>query len=258
MNSKSLKNNRLRKNKRSSRRATVYDGNATRLPQTSAPTTKLVFNPTWNPQAFKVARTFQMSAPPADVGAGFGKYYDLQFTPSATLLAYNSAAYSFSITDVYNVTEFGALFDQYRIAAVKVRFDFISSSESVFTPASAINQQMTLMVYEDYDDSTAPTASNVGWQSVAETGRAVRRVFPNRQNFLEYTLKPKYLVADVDTSSTTTGRSLGSGYVDGSTGLDVVWRGLKVIGQTNPTTATSSVYSFRLTATYFLEWRNRQ
>ncbi len=117
---------------------------------------------------------------------------------------------------------------------------------------------MTLLAYEDCDDSTPPTASNSGWQSAMEGGRAMRMVFPNRTNFFEYVLRPKYLLADVDTSSTTTGRSLGSGWVDGSTGLDVVWRGLKVIGQTNPTTATSSVYNFRVTATYFLEWRNRQ
>lgn len=217
-----------------------------------------MYNPTWNPQALKVARTFQLSAPPADVGAGFGKYYDLAITPSATLLAYNSAAYAFSISDVYNVSEYGALFDQYRIAAVRVRFDFITASESVVTPASAISQQLTLAVYEDYDDSTAPTASNAGWQGVMETGRAMRKVFPNKVNYLEYTLRPKYLIADVDTSSTTTGRSLGSGFVDGGTGLDVVWRGLKAIVQCNPTTATSSVYNFRMTATYYLEWRNRQ
>ncbi len=240
------------------RRNAVYDGNSRSLPPMTAPTSRLVYNPTWNPQALKVARTFQLSAPPADVGAGFGKYYDLQVTPSATLLAYNSAAYSFSIQDVYNVSEFGALFDQYRIAAVRVRFDFTSASESVLTPASAISQQCTLAVYEDYDDSTAPTASNAGWQSVLESGRVVKKVFPNKENFLDYTLRPKYLTADVDTSSTTTGRSLGSGFVDGSTGLDVVWRGLKAIAQCNPTTATSAMYNFRLTATYYLEWRNRQ
>ncbi len=230
----------------------------TGLPTPSAPSYREVFNPTWNPQFFKVARTFQLSAPSADVGAGFGKYYDFELTPSATLLAYNSAAYSFSISDVYNVTEFGALFDQYRIAAVKLRFDFISGTEAVVNPASALGQCVTLAVYDDFDDSTAPTASNTGWQAVMETGRVVRKVFPARQNFLEYNLRPKYLTADVDTSATTTGRSLASGWVDGSTGLDVIWRGVKVIGQANPSTATSSAYRFRITATYYLQWRSRQ
>lgn len=251
------KRNQKRNSKRQTRSA-VYDGNARRLPKASAPTSRLVFNPTWNPQAFKVARTFQYSAPPADVGAGFGKVYDPQFTPSATLLAYNSAAYSFAISDVYNVSELGALFDQYRIASVKLRFEFITSSESVMNPATATSQQMTLLIYEDYDDSTAPTASNAGWQAALEGGRAVRHVFPNKQNAFEYVLRPKYLIADVDTSATTTGRSLGAGWVDGSTGLDVVWRGLKMIGQTNPTTATAAAYNFRITATYYTEWRNRQ
>lgn len=259
MNIKRNNQKRLRRPRNSrNARARVYDGNERNLPSSTAPVQRLAWNPTWNPQALKVARTFQLSAPSADVGAGFGKYYDLQFTPSATNLAYNSAAYSFGISDVYNVTEFGALFDQYRIAAVRLRFDFITASESVVTPASAIAQQMTLMIFEDYDDSTAPTATNAGWQAVFENGRAVRKVFPNKTNYLEYVLKPKYLVADVDTSATTTGRSLGNGFVDGSTGLDVVWRGVKVIGQTNPTTATSLEYTFRITATYYIEWKNRQ
>lgn len=253
------KNIHMRNHRRRKPNRTKYGGvEQNGLPRTTINSNNLIFNPTWNPQAFKVARTFQLSAPVADVGAGFGKYYDFQLTPSATLLAYNSAAYSFSIGDVYNVTEFGALFDQYRIATVKLRFDFITATEAVVTPASALNQCCTLAVYDDFDDSTAPTASNAGWQSVMETGRFVKKVFPARNNFLEIVTRPKYLTADVDTSSTTTGRSLGSGWVDGSTGLDVVWRGVKVIGQTNPTTATSSVYSFRITATYYLEWRNRQ
>ncbi len=256
---KSLNRKNIRGRKGLPRKSgSTYDRNSRLMPATTVSSPQVVFNPTWNPQGFKVARTFQYSAPPADVGAGFGKVYDLQFTPSATLLAYNSAAYSFSVSDVYNVSEYGALFDQYRIAGVKLRFEFMSASETVFTPASGISQQMTLLVYEDYDDSTAPTASNAGWQASMEGGRAIRKVFPNKTNAFEYVLRPKYLVADVDTSSTTTGRSLGSGWVDGSTGLDVVWRGLKVIGQTNPTTATSAVYNFRVTATYFLEWRNRQ
>lgn len=261
MNKQSQKR-KLRRNNRSGARvdpSTQELGDSNRLPKsTSAVDRRPGYNPTWNPQYLKVARTFQLTAPPADIALGFGKYFDPAFTPSATLLAYNSAAFVFSISDIPSVTEFGVLFDQYRIAAVTLRFDFITSSESVGNPANGLAQQMTLMVFEDNDDGTAPTATNVGWQAVYETGRAVQRVFPNRTNTFSYTVKPKYLTADVDSSATTTGRSLAAGWCDGATGLDIVWRGIKWIGQTNPTTATASAYNFRVTATYYTEWRARQ
>lgn len=233
-------------------------GNTRQLP----PMTSMVdsgprYNPTWNPQYLKVARTFQYSAPAADFGAGFGKVQDPAVGPSATLLNYNSGALSFAISDIPSVSEYGSLFDQYRIAAVKLVFDFMSFTETVNPITSGSQQQVSLMMYEDNDDGTAPTASNTGWQACYENGRAVRAVFPNRLNQVTYTLKPKYLIADVDSSAGVTGRSLGAGWVDGATGLDVVWRGLKWILQSNPA-ATTNNYAFRVTATYYTEWRARQ
>jgi hypothetical protein len=233
-------------------------GDSSRMPKMSGLSdSKPRYNPTWNPQWFQVARTFQYSSPAADFGGGFGVVQDLAVGATATLLSYNSAAYSFAISQVPNVTEFGVLFDQYKIAGVKVDFDYISASESVLSTTTSTSLQCTLLAYEDNDDSTAPPTTNAGWSAVFESGRAVKKVFPNRVNRMSYMLKPKYLTADVDTSGTTTGRSLGSGWVDGATGLDVLWRGLKVIVQANPT-ITTYVHTFRITATYYLQWRNRQ
>jgi hypothetical protein len=250
--------NNRRPKRRNLNGSTQEVGDSRRLPPTSGLSDrKPRYNPTWNPQWLKVARTFQYSAPAADVGAGFGKVQDLAVGATATLLSYNSAAYSFAISDVPSVTEFGTLFDQYRVAGVQMTFDYITGSETVVSTTVSTSLQCTLLIYEDNDDSTAPTATNAGWQAVYESGRAVKRVFPNKNNKLVYMLKPKYLTADVDTSATTTGRSLGAGWCDGATGLDIVWRGLKAIVQANPT-ITTYVHTFRITATYFLEWRNRQ
>ncbi len=224
----------------------------------SAGQSKLVFNPTWNPQALKVMRTFQYSSPAADFGAGFGIVQDPAVGASTTNLNYTTGALSFRVGDVYNVTEFGVLYDQYRIAAVRLRFDYISASETVLpTAVNGVVQQCTLVLYEDFDDSTAPTASNAGWQSIMESGRARKKVFPNKTNFLDYTVYPKYLTLDVDNSGGTTGRSLGSGWLDGSTTPDVIHRGIKYGIQCNPAPVTM-VHTFRITADYYLQFRNRQ
>jgi len=215
------------------------------------------YNPTWNPQFLKVMREFQYSAPAADYGGGFGIVADPSVGCSTTNLSYSSGAYSFRISDVYNVSEFGTLFDQYRIAAVQLKFDYITSSETVLVTTAASMQQCSLILFEDYDDSTAVAATNTGWQIATETGRQRRKVFPSKNNSLTYTILPKYLGVAVDNSAGTTGRATEDDWLDGATSPDVIWRGLKWIIQANPAPVTVGHY-FRVTARYFLCFRNRQ
>jgi len=236
---------------------TQVTGDATRMPvPTSKADRKPAYNPTWNPQWLKVARTFQYTAPAGDIALGFGRFQDLAVGSTATLLSYNSAAYWFRLIDVPRAFEFGAIFDQYRIAGVKMDFDYISGSESVISTTTTTSLQCTLLMYEDFDDSTAPTADNDGWQEVYESGRAIKRVFPNRTNSISYMLKPKFLIAANDEAGTTDARALSSAWTDGATTNETAWRGLKVIVQANPTT-TTYVHTFRATATYYVEYRNR-
>ena len=216
------------------------------------------YNPNWNPQFLKVMREFQYSAPSADFGSGFGIVADPSVGCSTTNLSYSSGAYSFRVGDVYNATEYGSLFDQYRINAVTLTFTYISSSQSTILQTAASMQQVSILMYEDYDDSTAPTASNVGWQVVTESGRHKRMVFPNpRGNSISYTINPKYLKVAVDNSAGTTGRGLDDDWLDGNTSPDVIWRGLKWIIQANPAPVTVGHY-FRVTAKYYVTFRNRQ
>jgi hypothetical protein len=236
-----------------SRRGPLKKGNV----QTQGISGRSQYNPTWNPQFFKVARQFQLSAPAADFGAGFGKYQDFAVGASATLLAYNSAAYTFGISDVPSVAEFTTLFDQYRISKVILEFQYLSGSAVLVSTAGANQYEVSLMVFEDNDDSTAPTASNAGWQAVLETGRATRKLFPESgSNTLRYSLTPKVKSADVDSAGTTLARSLTSGWFDAAT-TDAQYFGLKLICQANPSAVTVG-HSWRATATYFLEFRNRQ
>jgi hypothetical protein len=253
-----LKNRNKRRQPRNNGLLTQEVGDSRRLPpRTSVQDNRLLYNPTWNPQCLKVARTFQYSAPATDFGAGFGKVQDPAVGPSLTLLNYNSGALSFAISDIYNVSEYGVLFDQYKLAMVELKFDYIAGTDTVVPTTTGYSQQCTLMLYEDNDDSTAPTLSNVGWQAVYESGRAIRKVFPCPSNSIVYRLTPKFLQADVDTSSTTTGRSLTTGWCDGSTGLDIKHFGLKWIAQCNPSPTTMN-HNWRITATYYTMWRSRQ
>jgi hypothetical protein len=258
-NKKSRKNNRKPSGRpRGGRPNTQEVGDSNRMPRMSGLSdSRPRYNPTWNPQFLRVARTFQYSAPSGDVGAGYAVVPDPSVTPSATVHAYGCAAYAFAISHIPSVSEFGTLFDQYRIAGVQMRIDYINASETVLLTTATTNPQCTMLLFEDNDDGTSPASTNAGFAAALETGRCTRKVFPNKSNTMTYMLRPKYLTADVDTSAGVTGRSLGAGWVDGATGLDVQWRGLKLVIQSNPA-PTTFTHVFRMTATYYTEWRNRQ
>jgi len=164
---------------------------------------------------------------------------------------------TFALGDIPSVSEYTTLFDQYKIVAVKLEFQYISASEAVLSLTSnPASQIVTFMGYEDNDDSTAPTASNAGWQAVLESGRAKRRIFPQQHNSFVYVLKPKVLTADLDTAGTTLARSLGNPWLDPAT-TDAKYFGFKWIMQANPGPITF-VHQLRVNATYFTEWRSRQ
>ncbi len=219
------------------------------------------YNPTWNPQFFKVARKFQYSGPSAD-SASF-KMVDPSVTCSTTALQYTTGLLSFAIDQIPNVTEFGALFDQYKIEAVDVVFEYLNSSGSIQTQqaSTAYESQCTLLVYEDNDDTSSPAATNAGWQSLYEVGRAKRKVFPSGNGkSLKIRICPKPLIGELAYSDTTslTGRALGQdGWIDGATANPVLYFGLKYAIQANPATANLT-HSFRITTTFYTKWRARQ
>ncbi len=213
------------------------------------------YNPTWNPQYLKVRRSMMYSVPAADVVSPY--IQDPAVGSLAANLSFNSGAISFRVGDVYNVTEYGALFDQYRINAVTLHFHYISASQTTMATGSSYQQQCTCVLYEDYDDSTSPATTLAGWNAILESGRGKKAVFPNSRNVLSYTVNPKYLTVEVDNSAGTTGRGTGDDWLDGSTSPDVVWRGVKWALQANPST-TTPVHTFRVYADYYLTFRQRQ
>lgn len=67
------------------------------------------------------------------------------------------AGYAFTAADLANIASLGALFDQYRIDAVQLRFRSKNNAVSVYNTASPNNAAVGPLIVIDRDDNTAPT-----------------------------------------------------------------------------------------------------
>lgn len=217
----------------------------------------------YNPQYMRVKRKFDFLVPSADLSRGtYGAYALLSIAPSGTTNnAYGAAAYDFRVSDIPNVSEFGTLFDQYKITGVKLKFVYMTATQQDYPDAGSnpSSSQVTMLLWNDFDDITTPTASNAGWSAAQETGRVKAKVFPNvKNNTMSIFLRPKVLTAIVDSSGTTTGRGDLNPWLDGSTGLQAEYLGVKVLLQCPPCITTSPSHVFKCIATYYTVWRQRQ
>lgn len=260
-NNNNRRSNNLRQGRSSNRLQGQETGDSRRLPPTtSAVDRRPRYNPTWNPQYFKVARSFDYSSPNADFMAGYSPVTDPGIdsaTLSAIALSHFSAAYQFKIDDVPGISEFTTMYDQYRISRVSLEFNFMTASESVVDLNPTGRHRCTLLLIEDQDDATAFPNTNAGWSAALETGRAIRHVFPNKTNRVVYNLRPKVLTGIVDTAGTVLARGLASPWLDAST-TDAKYNALKIMMQGEPASSGGDGYFFRVFATYYLEWRARQ
>jgi hypothetical protein len=78
----------------------------------------------------------------------------------------DSGALSFALSDVPSPTDFTSLFDQYRIAQVRVEFIPVTSS---LGPSTTATELPYLTAAIDYDDSTAPTLGSIRQYGTATT-----------------------------------------------------------------------------------------
>lgn len=105
---------------------------------------------------------------------------------------FGTAAYTLNGTQ--NPSEFTALFDRYKIKAVKTEFVFqgpLASAVSVTTP------HPTVYTLIDYNDATTPTSV----QGILEYGKTRMHVLgPNRTSCSVY-FRPKLLVGAIDAST---------------------------------------------------------
>lgn len=100
---------------------------------------------------------------------------------------YGSAYYSLSSVNGY--TDFTALYDRYRIVAVKTTFVWNNNSGSIAYP-QAFNSFPVIHTLVDYNDATAPTSVN----ALLENSRTKSFAFSNSRNIVNVYFKPKPLV----------------------------------------------------------------
>lgn len=221
------------------------------------------YNPTNNPQFMKIKRSFDYFVPTGDLSRGtIGCYSYQKLVPHnigvANTYNYLSSSFDFRISDVYNVNEFGVLFDQYKLSGVKLTFFLLNGTQFNMTANNACTQ-CELALVTDYDDTASYAATNAGWASAIETGRARVKRFPNvRNNSISMFLRPRLLAPVIDAAGGTSGRMVISGWVDGATGSDSRYLGLKFMLRCPPSDNTTLEYTIGCKATYYLKFKNRQ
>lgn len=175
-------------------------------------------------------------------------YYYKQMLKAASLSFPAGAApptpgigYSFNIASLPNVATFAALYDEYRIAAVKVRFVSLSSQT---VPGNVCGVMYHAL---DYDDAAVPTIGSI-------TSLQTCKATPSNRSFVRY-FKPKVQTATfVGAGSAVTG-SPHRGWINfTSTGQTVLHYGLKVFMDYPSLTTNSQDYS--IIVTYYLAFRN--
>lgn len=119
----------------------------------------------------------------------------------------DSVAYTFQVSDVLSIAEFGALFDSYKIKKVVINIQLVNNPNSTIqpanTPAATSNSENfypKLWYIRDYDDNTTETLL----QMKERAGVKYRVMRPN--SVLKIVLKPKVQIQAYKTA-------VSSGYI---------------------------------------------
>lgn len=213
---------------------------------------------TWNPQYFKVKRNFQLTGPGDDYTAGVFPYADPYIISSTTNVnGYTSGSFTFNIEHVPGVSEFGNLFDQYKISGVSLSIRHLSGTElATETNTAGGTTQCAFMVWTDLDDNDIPTPNSTQWKAVAETGRTKLRYFPGGKNVMKIFVRPKLALIAQDSTGTYDVKVLANNWVDGNVDEPARYYGVKWMIQSNPSIGIT--HRFRVNATYYLQFKGRR
>jgi len=219
-------------------------------------------------QYYNIKRVFDFATPPAYHLVSpptYGVVPYLRVGATTSTYSYASAAYRFDLNDIPNILNYGTLFDQYKINSVKLIFTYLTSTSafSYSNLAGVINPQnqvVTLAIYTDYDDHNAPLLTDAEWVKCQQTGRAKYYTFPNqRKNSFSYTIKPRLMEAILDTEGGfQASRVSKSGWLDGNTNNEVLFRGVKVLVQVPPADLELQdvIHTWKITAVYNVSFRH--
>jgi hypothetical protein len=184
----------------------------------------------------------------------FARYGDaFYFTSSNTS---DPAAYTYQVSDVLAISEFGALFDSYKIKKVVVNIQLVNNPNSTTqpnnTPAATANSENffpKLWYIRDYDDNTAETLLQL--KERAGVKYAVMR--PNKT--LKIVVKPKVQLLAYKTLATSGYTPKGNQWLDmGDT--TVPHYGLKICCDNLGLDPVSTAgFRFRIDVRYFMAFK---
>lgn len=221
----------------------------------------------YNPQFLKVKRQFQYSGPLGDpIAGGVNTWKINDFSCVSNTVSRQSTFtqiyMTFKISDVPQITEFGALFDQYRIVGIKLTFKYMNSTDVTTSYAVSGSQGLChLALTTDFDDLTANYPAQIGgWQQITESGRAKLATFPNqRGNKMSLYFKPRNQIKVLDViGGTAAVETAAKRWLDGATAQDALYYGVTGLMYANPTDTYTINHTIRVYATYYTQWRNRK
>jgi hypothetical protein len=167
----------------------------------------------------------------------------------------SSVNHVFALQDIVNASEFGNLFDQYKINKVIVTYQLLNNPSAanalntLGNNPSGTNWYPIVWSIEDYDDS----ATNNVEEMKQRIG--VKRQVMRPDKIIKFTVRPKVQV-QVYKTALSTGYAPKSMYVDMST-QDIQHYGLKTVIDTNGLDPNDSYpFVIRQTRQYFFTCKN--
>lgn len=161
---------------------------------------------------------------------------------SAGLPTNIAGAYQFNLAQLPNVSEFGTLYDQYKITGAQLKF-VPGMTESILSPLSGVTAPLSFNRFHsviDYDDNTTPPDEN----TLLQYG-SLKSTQGNRTH--TRFIKPKVLQEIYRSAVATAYRPIGSQWLDMSY-TDVPHYGIKVwCSAPNSSSACSITYNVYLT-----------
>jgi len=160
--------------------------------------------------------------------------------------------------DVYNFSEFVALYDQYTIDKVVIKLTPYSTVASSGAAYASTQQQSSLLIHSiiDHDDVTAPTADEDGVKAMREyTSYKCINLLSRMGKPITFTFKPKVSVGVFAGGSTVINSKVAPfGWVDCAE-TQVEGYGIKIIMETISAGAALQIY-FKAEATYYMRFKD--
>ncbi len=195
---------------------------------------------------------------------------------------YSSFRFNFQAGDIFNIAEYTALFEEYRLLSVRLTITYVGNGTNPNTLARATsatsaqfmptNPSVYLAYRIMHRDVAIPATSSAGWNNFHDASGVRDYRYPNfrviRLNIRPYVMRAQQTSAASNTTvnNTTTARSpwltTGNSTYTGATtvphwGIDIMLRAENFV--TNDTTNVEIIpHIFNVTAQYHVQFRYRK